>query len=75
MVRFDLIVFLEPLVLSLEEKLGEIKKSEDQGGLDTEQILMEFREASPEIINQEIKKLLEEGIIFEPRPGKLRYLG
>jgi len=36
---------------------------------------MNFREASPKIINQEIQKLLEEGIIFEPRPGKVRYLG
>jgi hypothetical protein len=36
---------------------------------------MKLKDASPEIINQEIKKFLEEGIIFEPRPGKVRYLG
>ena len=35
----------------------------------------ELRGTSPEIINQEIQKMLEEGIIFEPRPGKLRWLG
>jgi len=36
---------------------------------------MELRETSPEMINQEVQKLISEGIIFEPRPGKLRYLG
>ena len=35
---------------------------------------MDLHEA-PEIINQEIKKLLEEGMAYEPRPGKLRFLG
>jgi len=29
----------------------------------------------PEIINKEISKLLEEGFIYEPRPGKIRILG
>ena len=32
-------------------------------------------EASPQIIKEEIKRLLEEGLIYEPRPGRLRYLG
>jgi RPA family protein len=52
-----------------------IKESEEQGGIETDQIIMKLRETSPEIINQEIQKLLEEGSIFEPRPGKVRYLG
>jgi hypothetical protein len=34
-----------------------------------------LRDISPSIIHQEIKKLLEEGIIFEPQPGKIRWLG
>jgi len=55
--------------------LEEIKNAEQEGGVETDKIIMKFREASPELINQEIHKLLEEGIIFEPRPGKLRYLG
>lgn len=55
--------------------LDEIKKAENEGGIETDKIIMTFRDASPEIINQEIKKLLEEGIAFEPRPGKIRYLG
>jgi len=63
-------------VVALKDKVLEsIKKAEDDGGLDTEQIVLQFRDASPDLINQEIKKLQEEGIIFEPRPGRLRYLG
>lgn len=55
--------------------LDMIKNSEKEGGIETEKIKIEMQDASPEIIKQEIQKLLEEGIIFEPRPGKLRYLG
>ncbi len=63
-------------VTALKDKiLNQIKESEKEGGIDQEQIILKFKEASPELINQEIKKLLEEGIIFEPRPGRLRYLG
>lgn len=52
-----------------------IKDAEENGGIEKEQIIIKLKDASPEIINQEIKKFLEEGIIFEPRPGKVRYLG
>jgi RPA family protein len=63
-------------IFELKDKILEaIKISEEDGGIDTEQIILKFREVSPESINQEIGKLLEEGIIFEPRPGRLRYLG
>jgi RPA family protein len=63
-------------VTAIKDKILEkIKNSEEDGGIEVDKIIMELRETSPEIINQEIKKLLEEGIIFEPRPGKLRYLG
>ncbi|MEK6844835.1 MAG: hypothetical protein AABX44_01115, partial [Nanoarchaeota archaeon] len=55
--------------------LDKIKDSEKDGGIETEKIIIEIRDASPEIIAQEIQKLLEEGMIFEPRPGKIRYLG
>lgn len=54
--------------------LEEIKKADSSGGIDTESLIMNM-EASPDLINGEIKKLLEEGMIYEPRPGKLRYLG
>jgi hypothetical protein len=52
-----------------------IKEAEDSGGVEKEQIIMKLKDVSPDIINQELKKFLEEGIIFEPRPGKVRYLG
>lgn len=63
-------------VTAIRDKLlDKIKSSEEQGGVDLDKLILEFREASPEIINQEIQKFLEEGIAFEPRPGKIRYLG
>jgi len=51
-----------------------IKLSEKDQGIDSEEIIMKTK-ARPEIIHQEIKRLLEEGIIYEPRPGRIRYLG
>lgn len=51
-----------------------IRTAENEGGVETEKIIMELK-ASPDIINQEITKLLEEGLAYEPRPGKLRWLG
>lgn len=61
---------------AIKDKILEtIKNSENDGGVEVDSIIMNLRETSPEIINQEIKKLLEDGIIFEPRPGKVRWLG
>ena len=51
-----------------------VKKAKETGGADTEKLVMEIK-ADPELINREIKKLLEEGIIYEPRPGVVRFLG
>ena len=63
-------------VKAIKDKILEkIKNSESGGGIDTERIILDFRDVHPDTINEEIKKLLEEGIIFEPRPGRLRYLG
>ncbi|MEK6895207.1 MAG: OB-fold nucleic acid binding domain-containing protein [Nanoarchaeota archaeon] len=55
--------------------LDKIRDAENAGGIDKEDLIMQLRNFSPDIINQEIKKLLEDGIIFEPRPGKVRWLG
>jgi RPA family protein len=63
------------IVAIKDQILEKIKKAENEGGIDKEKIIMDLREVSPDIINQEIQKLLEEGIIFEPRPSRLRYLG
>ncbi len=54
--------------------MQKIKDAEVDGGIDVDKIIMDT-EASPDLINTEIKKLLEEGLIYEPRPGRLRYLG
>lgn len=54
--------------------LEKIKKSETDGGIEIDKIIMDT-EASPDLINEEVKKLLESGAIYEPRPGKLRHLG
>lgn len=63
-------------IVAIKDKILEkIKSSEEEGGVEVDKIIMELRDTSPEMINTEIKKLLEEGIIFEPRPGKLRWLG
>lgn len=52
-----------------------IKAGEAEGGVDTEQFIVQFKDSSPDLINQEVKKLLEDGMIYEPRPGRVRYLG
>jgi len=51
-----------------------IKREEENGGAEISKITEELK-AKQETINQEIRKLLEEGTIYEPRPGKVRYLG
>ena len=55
--------------------LDMIKNAEKDGGIEINKLILEIKNVSPEIINQEIQSLLEKGMIFEPRPGKVRYLG
>ncbi|MDD5012263.1 MAG: OB-fold nucleic acid binding domain-containing protein [Candidatus Nanoarchaeia archaeon] len=63
-------------IVALKDKiLDKIKEGEKDGGIEIDSMILNFRDVSPDMINQEIKKLLEEGIIFEPRPGKVRWLG
>jgi RPA family protein len=65
----------EQIVAVRDKILERIKNAEKDGGIEMDTIIMDLREVSPEIINQEVKRLLEDGIIFEPRPGKMRWLG
>ncbi len=51
-----------------------IKTAETEGGIEIEKLILDLH-ASPELINQEVQKILEEGVVYEPRPGKIRYLG
>lgn len=73
--------FSQPKTLD-REKIAElkdkiitmIKQEEAGGGIEIDKIILELKEP-PEVINKEIQRLLEDGIAYEPRPGKLRYLG
>ena len=56
-----------------DQILQKIKDSEPNG-ISFDKIILELNESS-ELVNQEIRKALEQGIIYEPRPGRLRYLG
>ena len=51
-----------------------IKKYENEGGIEKEKLIINLNEPS-HVVNQEIQKLLEDGTIFEPRPGIFRWLG
>ena len=63
-------------IMAIKDKiLSLVKNSEENGGVELDKLITELRDFSPGMINQEIQKLLEEGIVFEPRPGKIRYLG
>jgi uncharacterized protein len=60
---------------SKEEIIERIKNAESREGIDKEEIILMLKNVSPHIISQEIQKLLEEGVIYEPKPGRVRYLG
>jgi RPA family protein len=64
----------EKIVAVKDKILGVIKNAGDEG-VYTDLIKTEMKEISAEIIDQEVQKFLKEGIIFEPRPGKVKYLG
>jgi len=60
---------------TIKEKVLEmIKNSESNGGIDREKLISSLEENN-EKVKEEIQRLLEEGIIFEPLPGKVRWLG
>ena len=54
--------------------LDKIKEAEKEDGIDMDKLIMDV-DSSPTVINAEVKKLIEEGLVYEPRPGRLRYLG
>lgn len=65
----------EQIIAIKDRILDMIKDAEKDNGIETEKLILALQEFSPDIINKEIQKLLEEGIVFEPRPGRIRYLG
>jgi RPA family protein len=52
-----------------------IKAGENTGGVSVEDIILQVKNADPASINEEVIKLIEDGAAYEPRPGKVRYLG
>jgi RPA family protein len=72
--RKDLVVETKGNNSLKNQILDKIKGAESEGGIDRDVLVMDI-EASKEGIEAEIKSLLEEGLIYEPRPGRLRYLG
>ena len=67
-------VTFEKIIAVKDQIIQKIKAEEPNDGVDMEKLVMDIQ-ADPSLINQEIKKLLEEGIIYEPKPGRVRYLG
>jgi uncharacterized protein len=57
-----------------DEIIEMIKQAESSEGVEKEEIILKLK-SEPNLITQEIQKLLEEGIIYEPKPGRVRYLG
>lgn len=59
---------------SLREKIIEnIRNSEADGGLDIDKLIMNMKDPV-DLINKGVTELLEEGSIYEPKPGRLRIL-
>lgn len=65
----------EEIKVLRDEVINLIKSAEQREGIDKEEIILTLKSTQPQIISQEIQKLLDEGVIYEPRPGRVRYLG
>lgn len=61
-------------IIVIYDKIVNAVKEAEPEGISQEKLILNFSE-SPDLINQEIKKALEQGIIYEPRPGMLRWIG
>jgi RPA family protein len=58
-----------------EQIIDIIKKDPEGAGTSTEEIILKITDSAPEAINSEIIKLIEDGLVYEPRPGRVRWLG
>ena len=61
-------------VLAVADQIIKKIKDSEPEGIGTDKLIEQLHE-STDLINQEVRKALEGGIIYEPRPGILRYLG
>jgi len=67
-------VFDNQKILAVADQILKKVKDAEPDGISSERIILDLHE-TPDLINQEIRKALEQGIIYEPRPGMLRWLG
>ena len=65
----------EQIIAVKDKILEEIKNSNNDSGIEFISLIIKLKDVPEVMINQEILKLIEEGIIFEPRPGRLKWLG
>ena len=61
-------------ILAIADKILNKVRESEPNGVGVDKIIEDLKE-STDLINQEIRRALEQGIIYEPRPGVLRYLG
>jgi len=52
----------------------QVESARVENRTDLDKLILDLEEA-PDLIKDEIRKALEQGIIYEPRPGMLRWLG
>ncbi len=64
----------EQLSLVKDKLIELVRNADSSGGIDIEKIILELKEPA-DTISKEIKRLLEDGVAYEPRPGRLRWLG
>ncbi len=65
---------LNPELSLREQIINIIKAAEPQEGINIDEIIMKLQNYAVEKINDKITELLEEGAIYEPKPGRLRIL-
>ncbi|MEK6891058.1 MAG: OB-fold nucleic acid binding domain-containing protein [Nanoarchaeota archaeon] len=63
------------IVIEVSDQIITKIKEAEPDGISNEKLIIDLKTFSADIINNEIKKALEQGVIYEPRPGMLRYLG
>ena len=56
-----------------EQILGKLKENDANGGLDLDKLIMDLT-APVDEINKLIMEFLEEGIAYEPKPGRIQLL-
>jgi len=60
--------------LKIVEKIKEMEKISEDKNVDIDKLILSL-DLPVEEINEQIEILLEEGIVYEPKPGKLKSLG